>query len=114
MPMTRRCPHCQQVLPEIRLGVRLPPLKARIFDLIMRGGEDGITARDVLDIAYSETDSVPPNLDTLKSHVHQINEAIEDTGYRIVGGRGGNHRPDRKTCPGVYRLVNKRARRVAA
>jgi hypothetical protein len=99
------------MLPEFRLGVRLPPLKARIFDLIMRGGEDGILANDLLNTAY--VDQPASGRKNLSSHVFQINEAIEDTGYRIVGGRGGNRRPDRKTCPGVYRLVNKRARRAA-
>ena len=102
-----RCPHCQQVLPEIRLGVRLPPLKARIFDLIRRGGEDGIFSRDVLDIAYSDPTR---SLATLKAHVHQINEAIEDSGYRIVGSRGGSLQ-ERKLA--IYRLVKKRAKRVA-
>lgn len=102
--MIRRCPHCQQVLPEVRVGVRLPPLKARIFDLVLRGGEDGITARDVLEIVYAELEG--PSAKTVHVHVFQINELIEDSGYRIVGRRG----------PGsVYRLVNKRAaRRVAA
>jgi hypothetical protein len=109
--MTRRCPHCQQVLPEFRLGVRLPPLKARIFDLVQRGGEDGILASDLLNIAYADPPASGRKI--LSSHIHQINEAIEDTGYRIVGGQGGNRRPDRKTCPGVYRLVNKRMRRAA-
>ena len=32
--MTDHCPSCGQALPEMRLGVRLTPLKARIFDAI--------------------------------------------------------------------------------
>ena len=53
--MTRSCNYCGQPLPEVRLGVRLTPLKA---------------------------------------HVYQINELIEDEGYRIANGGS------------VYRLVN--------
>jgi hypothetical protein len=94
--MTRRCPHCQQILPEFRLGVRLPPLKARIFDLIMRGGEDGILASDLLNIAYADQPASGRKI--LSSHVCQINDAIEDTGYRIVGRSGR---------VGFYRLVKK-------
>jgi hypothetical protein len=101
--MTRLCPHCRQPLPEVRLGVRLPPLKARIFDLIMRGGEDGILASDLLNIAY--VDQPATGRKVLSSHVFQINEAIEDTGYRIVGRSGR---------VGIYRLINKRQRRAAA
>ena len=42
MPGPSCCQRCGQRLPEIRLGVRLTPLKARIFDLIRRAGPDGI------------------------------------------------------------------------
>jgi hypothetical protein len=91
------------VLPEFRLGVRLPPLKARMFDLIMRSGEDGILASELLNLAYA--DQPASGRKSLSSHIHQINEAIEDTGYRIVGRSGR---------VGIYLLVNTRARRVAA
>ena len=80
---SRSCPHCGQNLPEIRLGVRLPPLKARIFDLIQRGGRNGIDKRDIFDIAFD--DQPKAKLATLKTHIWQINELIADSGYRIVG-----------------------------
>lgn len=32
------CPHCKQEMREERAGVRLPPLKAHIFDVIRRAG----------------------------------------------------------------------------
>lgn len=79
----RRCPHCGQVLPEIRLGVRLSPLKARIFDLVQRGGRDGIDKRDLFDIVFADVSGA--KLPTLKTHIYQINEVIGDEGYRIVG-----------------------------
>ncbi len=77
----RPCPHCGQALPETRLGVRLTPLKARIFDIITRAGPDGISASDLFDIVCTEGQS----RETLKSHVWQINDLIEDEGYRIKG-----------------------------
>jgi hypothetical protein len=79
----RTCPHCQQPLPELRLGVRLTPLKARIFDLVKRGGEDGIDRRDLCEIIYGEV--TEQALRTLKTHCYQISELIEDEGYRISG-----------------------------
>jgi hypothetical protein len=96
---TRCCAYCGQTLPEIRLGVRLPPLKARIFDLVQRAGADGIDRRDLFDIVFGDDDAHARrhSFRTLKAHICQINEAIEDTGYRIEGR-------------GVARLVNRSGR----
>jgi hypothetical protein len=82
--MTRHCPYCGHEMPEIRLGVRLPVLKARIFDLIQRGGRDGIDRLDLLDIINTDREK-PIGHRTLKSHLFQMNELIEGAGYRIVG-----------------------------
>jgi hypothetical protein len=110
--LPRRCPYCNQLLPDIRLGVRLTPLKARIFDLIQRGGRDGIDRVDLFDIVFGGTGQCR---ETLKAHIFQINEAIEDSGYKIVGrsvarlercailceGCGVNYAdPPSKLCPG--------------
>lgn len=78
----RHCSYCGQPLPEIRLGVRLTPLKARIFDLIQRGGQDGIDRGDLFELVFGGAGQCR---ETLKAHIHQINELIEDSGYRIVG-----------------------------
>jgi hypothetical protein len=75
------CPHCGQRIPPTRLGVRLTPLKARVFDLIEGGGADGIATEDVKTILGMSTSC-------FKSHVHQINELIEDEGFRIRASRG--------------------------
>lgn len=49
--MKERCCHyCGHPLPETRLGVRLTPLKARIYDIVQRAGIDGISAQDLWDI----------------------------------------------------------------
>jgi hypothetical protein len=73
------CPACGAVRPEIRLGVRLPPLKARLFDLVKRAGTGGISTAD-LRLAFDDNrrSSV-----TIKSHIWQTNELLEDAGYRI-------------------------------
>jgi hypothetical protein len=78
----RCCPTCHQVLPETRLGVRLTPLKARIFDAVRRGGRDGIDRADLFELIFG---GEPHSRETLKAHIFQINELLEDTGYRITG-----------------------------
>jgi hypothetical protein len=96
--MSAICTYCGRPLPEIRLGVRLTPLKARIFDIIQRGGDDGIDRRDLFDIVFGNDDahSHKRSYHTLKAHIAQINELIEDTGFHIEGR-------------GVARLVRRRA-----
>jgi hypothetical protein len=78
------------VLPQIRVGVRLPELKARIFNLVRWGGGDSIGSDDLFTIPYN--DNVPTgkgirhecNRKTLKAHVQQIKELLEDGGYHII------------------------------
>ena len=87
---SRCCPYCQQPLPDIRLGVRLTPLKAHIFDLVQRSGDDGIDRHDLFDIVYGDGDAhdranKTKSFLTLKAHINQINELIEDQGYKIIG-----------------------------
>jgi hypothetical protein len=74
--MSAICTYCGRPLPEMRLGVRLTPLKARIFDLIRRGGDDGIDRRDLFDIVFGDDDSRKHSFHTLKAHIAQINELI--------------------------------------
>ena len=88
-----RCHHCGQALPEMRLGVRLTRFKAHLFDLVRRGGSDGISSDDLFSLLYPDGGG---SRQTLKAHVWQINEMIADEGYRIEG-RGSS-----------YRLVNVR------
>ena len=45
----KHCPLCHQPYPEVRLGVCLPPLKARIFDAISRAGADGIDGAAIIE-----------------------------------------------------------------
>ena len=93
-----RCDRCGQALPEMRLGVRLTPFKARLFDLVKGGGINGIHSDDLYSLLYPEGGG---SRHTLKAHVWQINELIADEGYRIEG-RGS-----------FYRLVNARKRAIS-
>ena len=63
-----RCPHCGAPLREERLGVRMTPLKARIFDAIKRG------------CASSHL----REMGCYRTHVYQINDMIAGTGARLA------------------------------
>ena len=92
------CPHCGQRMPELRLGVRLFPMTARVFDVIRRAGADGISGREAFNIAYQGMRK--PKYMTLKTHVAHIRDALAGTDYtiRTNGGSASGRHP-------VYRLV---------
>ena len=95
---SKKCRLCGQAQPEIRLGVRLTPFKARLFDLVQRGSVDGISSDDLFSLLYPDGGG---SRQTLKAHVWQINEMIADEGYRIEGSGSS------------YRLVNVRKRSMS-
>jgi hypothetical protein len=99
--MNRACPHCGQTLPEVRFGVRLSPLKARIIDAVKRAGPDGIDADVLFWLIFSER---RVKRLTLKSHVYQINDLLAATEYRIDAVRGGGRR---------FRLVHRKMKEAA-
>jgi hypothetical protein len=68
-------------------GIYLPRLKLRIFNIIRRAGHDGIAGTMLL-----REYGLPISPKTLKVHIHQINQALRPTGYRISDGRVGNYR----------------------
>jgi hypothetical protein len=78
-----RCPHCHQVLHHERLGVRLTPLKARILDMIKAAGDLGI-AREELMHALARERGVAISKYTLKAHIWQINDLLEETNFVIA------------------------------
>ena len=79
--MIPHCPHCHQPL-MLRLGVRLPLLKVRIFDAIKAAGEMGITSRDLRQLIYGKcADEI--TLTTVRMHCQQINEYLYETEWRI-------------------------------
>jgi hypothetical protein len=87
------CPHCRQPLGEVRLGVRFPALKVRMFDLIEGAGADGIDTLDLIDIAFDGQSTIQ----NIHNHVKQMNDMLNGTEWRISGA---NPR-------GQYRLVRR-------
>ena len=83
----------------------MSPLKARIVDMVQRGGEDGVLCSVVYHCVFRDHGS----RERLRAHVWQINELIADEGYRIVAERDHNqrHSADR------YRLTRIAVRSVA-
>jgi hypothetical protein len=92
------CECCGQEIRKVkRLGVFLTPIKSLIFDIVKSSGKYGIW-RDSL---FDRTQHLRRNgakHHTVRSHVAQINDLIEDTGYIIVATRG--------KYP-VYRLIKR-------
>lgn len=78
------CYFCGQLLKEKRMGVELPPLKARIFDLLKLGGTDGVPSTNLIEMCGIQGE---PNrrLRTLNVHVNQINAKLVPTGWMIIG-----------------------------
>lgn len=75
-----RCPACHRPYTEERVGVRLPPLKAAIFDSIKANSELGITAAELMQEHYR---GKPRKVSVIKSHVNQINDVLAETRWRI-------------------------------
>jgi len=61
----------------VRFGVAFTQLKALIIDRIKQ--YPGISYDEILP---------GKNQHTVKAHVYQINEKLEDCGWRIIGSRG--------------------------
>jgi|AmaraimetFIIA100_FD_contig_31_46823461_length_512_multi_4_in_0_out_0_2 hypothetical protein len=79
---------------EVRNGIRLPRLKARIYDIVRRAGIDGILVDDINAIAFDGHASPV----TIRNHIRQLNELLADTDVRISG----------RMPRGFYRIVSKR------
>lgn len=74
------CPTCNRPLPDIRLGIELTPLKARMFDLIKSSGDNGCTVQRMNDKIWDGNS----NRSNIKSHIFQLNEMLSDTEYVIT------------------------------
>ena len=75
------CPHCLQPVGEVRHGVILPPLKARIFDHIKRFR--GQSSADIALAIFERNDQ--PAVRNVRVHICQINEMFAHTDIRISG-----------------------------
>jgi hypothetical protein len=76
----RVCEACGQPLPDRRLGVRMSPFKARLFDIVERAGLDGIASDDLFSVLFADRGVTRKSM---RAHIWQINDALADTGYRI-------------------------------
>jgi hypothetical protein len=75
--MTECCPNCGAPIRPKRLGVKMTPLKVRIFDAVRRSGDIGIATTELAGMLELQTI-------TVRAHIWQINDVIDDTGYKIV------------------------------
>jgi hypothetical protein len=68
-----------------RLGVRLPPLKAAIFDRIKAAGDIGISSTQIITDLYF--DRRPVGVTTIKAHISQLNDLFAGSDWRICSDR---------------------------
>jgi hypothetical protein len=77
---TSFCQQCHQRLPRsMREGVSLTELKASVFDAVKRRGASGISTDELNRQCFGGRASKA----NIRVHIHQINEALEDSGVRI-------------------------------
>jgi predicted transcriptional regulator len=72
----------------MRAGVKLTPLKTAIFDAVKRAGDEGITTLSLASTVYEGRKC--PAYNTVKAHVWQINEILEETNVVITNDHRGN------------------------
>jgi hypothetical protein len=60
----------------------MPTLKASLFRAVKAAGDIGISSQELLNAVYP--DGRTPRLATIKVHVGQINDLLEETDYRIA------------------------------
>jgi hypothetical protein len=65
------------------MNVQMTPIEGRVFDLIMRTGDDGILARDLVDIVWPD-DPAPAALKNLRVVICNLNSKLALRDYRIV------------------------------
>ena len=74
---------------EMRYGVRLGPIKARILDHVLV--RPGVTTRELDRLVFGGTGE-PNAFDNVRAHVHQINATLAHVGVAIVGKSGQGFR----------------------
>lgn len=80
--MLRVCPYCRQSIRIERYGVPLTPLKAGIFDAIKQAGDVGVNSDEIISGPLYR-DRRRASRDTIKAHIFQINELLEETDWAI-------------------------------
>jgi len=86
---TALCPICGAPWRRKRFGVPMSPLKTHLIDMLRAAGKDGILLDAILErMSLGGDPSRRARLRTLNVHVNQINDKLEDTGWRIFGRDG--------------------------
>ena len=75
------CPCCGRPIQAVRFGVAFTQLQALVIDRIKQ--RPGILHADILP---------EKNPHTVYAHIHQINDKLMDSGWRIKGTRGYGYR----------------------
>jgi hypothetical protein len=79
------CPHCGQ--PIAPTGLRLPPIKSRIYEAVRR--RPGISAEELRGLVWNGPDGGPENIKCLHVHVHQLNNLLAPHGIMVRSQGGG-------------------------
>jgi hypothetical protein len=81
--MCKTCPKCGQ--PLVPSDLILPPIKARIFELVRQ--RPGIDAETLRTLIWSNRDGGPDNRTLLHVHVFQLNRRLVPHGLAVRGSR---------------------------
>jgi hypothetical protein len=88
----KTCPTCGQTLPRPRPhGLRLSPLRTRLFEIVQRAGDNGITTADIADMLYADHPDGGPQTahKCIHVHVYNINKKLRPAGYEIKARNWG-------------------------
>lgn len=78
------CPHCGQPM-LVRFGVRFPPAKARMLDMIMDVSKGrGEISQESLSWVFYPGVAKKTAMHRVAVHVNQINDLLAETDVRIV------------------------------
>lgn len=89
------CPHCGQSLARVFYGVRFPPRKAQILDLIVRrtSSGNGLSLSYIAEAIYPDR-AIEDAKVLCRTHIFQINSMLEETDVRVS-----------KSFPSGYRVI---------
>lgn len=84
----KSCPTCGQTLPREGTAVPLSYMQQRIYDEILKAGENGITSDDLYARIYLGRMEPPSGKAAMFVQIHKANKILTPTGQRIKCGVG--------------------------